>query len=182
VRTDDPKTNGCPPPKDRDHDGIVNEEDACPDDPGPKNDDPKKNGCPVAHIEKGEIRIREQVQFAYNSAQILKASDFILEAVEKILKENPELAKVEVQGHTDNKGGDAYNKKLSDRRAASVVKWLVAHGIDPSRLTSSGYGKERPIDTNDTDEGRANNRRVEFHILESSAGGAAPSAEPQGQK
>src|SRR5438046_2577899 len=63
VRTDDPKTNGCPPPKDRDGDGILNSEDACPDDPGPKNDDPKKNGCPVAHIEKGQIVIREQVQF-----------------------------------------------------------------------------------------------------------------------
>jgi len=166
VRTDDPKTNGCPPPKDRDKDGILDAEDACPDDPGPKNEDPKKNGCPVAHIEKGQIRIREQVQFAYNSAQILKASDFILEAVAKILNDNPEIAKIEVQGHTDNKGGADYNKKLSDRRAASVVKWLVAHGIDKAKLMSTGFGKEKPIDTNDTDEGRANNRRVEFHILE----------------
>src|SRR6185295_4547260 len=119
---------------------------------------PKKNGCPVAHIEKGEIRIREQVQFAYNSAQILKASDFILEAVMKILTENPELMSVEIQGHTDSKGGDAYNKKLSDKRAASVMKWLTSHGIDKKRLSSVGFGKERPIDTNDTDEGRANNR------------------------
>jgi outer membrane protein OmpA-like peptidoglycan-associated protein len=174
VRTDDPKTNGCPPPKDRDGDGIINSEDACPDDPGPRNDDPKKNGCPVAHIEKGEIRIREQVQFAYNSAQILNASDFILEAVMKIMNDNPKITSVEVQGHTDNKGGDTYNKKLSDRRAASVVKWLVSHGIDRKRLTSAGFGKDRPIDTNDTDEGRANNRRVEFHILEPTGAAAAP--------
>jgi outer membrane protein OmpA-like peptidoglycan-associated protein len=118
--------------------------------------------------------IREQVQFAYNSAQILKASDFILEAVAKILKENPEIAKVEVQGHTDSKGGDAYNKKLSDRRAASVVTWLVTNGIDKAKLTSAGYGKDRPIDSNDTDEGRANNRRVEFHILEQQSGTPAP--------
>jgi outer membrane protein OmpA-like peptidoglycan-associated protein len=168
IKTNDPATNGCPPPKDRDKDGILNNEDACPDDPGPANPDPKKNGCPVAHIEKGEIKIREQVQFAYNSAQILKASDFILEAVQKILKENPNILKVEVQGHTDSKGGDAFNKKLSDRRAASVVKWLTSHGVDANRLTSVGWGEEKPIDSNDTDEGRANNRRVEFHILDQS--------------
>jgi OmpA-OmpF porin, OOP family len=178
VKTDDPKTNGCPPPKDRDGDGIIDPEDACPDAAGPKNDDPKKNGCPVAHVEKGQIVIREQVQFAYNSAEILKASDFILEAVQKILEENPEIAKVEVQGHTDNKGGDAYNKKLSERRAASVVKWLVKHKVDKKRLTSVGFGKEKPLDTNDTEEGRTNNRRVEFHIMDQTGAAPAPSAAP----
>jgi outer membrane protein OmpA-like peptidoglycan-associated protein len=164
VKTEDPKTNGCPPPKDRDGDEILDVDDACPEVPGPRNQDPKKHGCPVARIEKGQIRIREQVQFAYNSAQILRASDFILEAVQKILAENPDVTAVEIQGHTDSKGGDAFNKKLSERRAASVLKWLVGHGIDRARLTSAGYGEERPIDSNDTDEGRANNRRVEFHI------------------
>ena len=120
----------------------------------------------MARVEKGQIVIREQVQFAYNSAQILKASDFILEAVQKILTENPEIKKVSVEGHTDSKGGDAFNKRLSAQRAQAVVRWLVQHGIDASRIESKGWGEERPIDSNDTDAGRANNRRVEFHILE----------------
>jgi OmpA-OmpF porin, OOP family len=166
VKTDDPKTNGCPPPKDRDGDGILDTEDACPDVPGEKNEDPKKNGCPVARVEKGQIIIREQVQFAYNSAKILKTSDYILEAVKKILDENPEIKHVNIEGHTDSKGGDAYNKALSGRRAASVVAWLVQHGVDKKRLAPKGFGEERPIDSNDTEDGRANNRRVEFHIVE----------------
>jgi outer membrane protein OmpA-like peptidoglycan-associated protein len=170
VPSDDPKKNGCPLPKDTDGDGIIDPEDACPTVPGPANEDPKKNGCPVARVEKGQIIIREQVQFAYNSAQILKASDFILEAVQKIFVSNPEIKKVSVEGHTDSKGGDAFNKRLSAQRAQSVVKWLVQHGIDAGRLESKGHGEERPIDTNDTDAGRANNRRVEFHILEQAAG------------
>jgi outer membrane protein OmpA-like peptidoglycan-associated protein len=173
VPSDDPKKNGCPLPKDTDGDGILDPEDACPKDPGPANPDPKKNGCPVARVEKGQIIIREQVQFAYNSSQILKASDFILEAVQKIFVDNPEIKKVSIEGHTDSKGGDAFNKRLSGQRAASVVKWLVQHGIDAARLEAKGFGEERPIDTNDTDEGRANNRRVEFHILDQ-----APSSEP----
>jgi OmpA-OmpF porin, OOP family len=164
VASEDPKKHGCPLPKDTDGDGILDPEDACPKDPGPKNEDPKKNGCPVARVEKGQIVIREQVQFAYNSAQILKASDFILEAVLKIFTENPEIKRVSVEGHTDSKGGDAFNKRLSDQRAKSVMKWLVQHGIDAGRLEASGFGEERPIDSNDTDAGRANNRRVEFHI------------------
>lgn len=70
-----------------------------------------------------------------------------------------------IEGHTDNRGGAAYNHGLSQKRAASVVKWLVSHGIEAGRLTSVGYGQERPLDSNATDEGRQNNRRVEFHIV-----------------
>ncbi len=166
VRTEDPKTNGCPPPKDRDGDGILDVDDACPDVPGPANEDKRKHGCPVARIERGQIVIREQVQFAYNSATILKASDVVLDAVKKILDDHSDIRKVGVHGHTDSKGGDAYNKALSKRRAASVVAWLVKKGIDKKRLVSEGFGEEKPLDTNDTEEGRANNRRVELHILE----------------
>ncbi len=165
VKTDDPKTSGCPPPKDSDGDGILDPDDACPNAPGPKNDDPKKNGCPVAHIEHGQIKIREQVQFAYNSSKILKTSDFILQAVKKILDEHKDITQISVEGHTDSRGSDAYNMRLSKQRAASVVNWLVQHGIARKRLQSQGFGETRPIDTNDTEEGRANNRRVEFHII-----------------
>ncbi len=166
VKTDDPKTNGCPPPKDRDKDGILDPDDACPDAPGPANTDPKKNGCPAARVEQGQIKILERVEFENNSAKIRPVSDKILNAVLDIMKEHPEFNKLSVEGHTDNHGQAAYNKRLSEQRAASVVKWLVEHGVARDRLSAQGFGLERPIDTNATEEGRQNNRRVEFHILE----------------
>jgi OOP family OmpA-OmpF porin len=165
VKTEDPKTNGCPPPPpDRDGDGIVDAEDACPDAAGPQSSDPKQNGCPPARIEAGEIKILQQVNFKTASAKIPVESDAILAAVADILKEHPEIAKVRVEGHTDNRGGAAYNQRLSKRRAASVVKWLTGHDIERARLTSQGFGDTRPIEPNATEEGRRTNRRVEFHI------------------
>ena len=165
LKTNDPKTNGCPD-QDIDKDGILNIDDACPDEPGPADPDPKKNGCPKAFVRAGEIKITDQVKFKTGSAQIenAKDSDDVLEAVVKVLKDHPEIKKVRVEGHTDNVGSAASNKKLSADRAASVVKWLVAHGIDKQRLASQGFGFDRPLDTNKTPEGRKNNRRVEFHI------------------
>jgi OmpA-OmpF porin, OOP family len=164
VKTDDPKTNGCPP--DKDGDGIIDPEDACPDTPGPKNADPKKNGCPAVAVVGTQIKILEQVKFKTGSAEILKESDEILSAVAKILKDHPEIKKVRVEGHTDNVGKKAMNKDLSKKRAASVVTWLVKKGgLDAKRFESNGFGDENPIDTNDTDAGRQNNRRVEFHIV-----------------
>ena len=71
-----------------------------------------------------------------------------------------------MQGHTDDRGTRGYNKRLSRKRAAAVVDWLVEHGIEADRLEASGFGPDKPIDTNDTAEGRQNNRRVEFHIVE----------------
>jgi OOP family OmpA-OmpF porin len=165
VKTDDPKTNGCPPDPDRDKDGIPNEQDACPDTPGSPNPDPSKNGCPRAIVQQGQIKILDQVKFRTASAVILPESDGILGAVLKILNDHPEIQQVSIEGHTDNRGGAAYNHGLSQKRAASVVKWLVSHGVEAARLTSVGYGQERPLDTNATDEGRQNNRRVEFHIV-----------------
>jgi OOP family OmpA-OmpF porin len=180
VHTDDPATNGCPPPEepapppptppppdpDRDKDGILNDDDACPDTPGEPDPDPKKNGCPKATVEHGTIKIVDQVKFRTDSAEILSESDAILNAVRKILMNHREIKRVDVEGHTDNRGPAAHNQDLSVRRAASVVEWLVARDIDKARLTSHGYGQTRPIDTNATDAGRQNNRRVEFHILD----------------
>jgi OmpA-OmpF porin, OOP family len=166
VKTDDPKTNGCPDP-DRDNDGIPNAADACPDVAGPSNADPKKNGCPQAYIQADQIKIRDQVKFATASAAIVpgKDSQDVLDAVEKILEQHPEIKEVRVEGHTDSTGAAAFNRTLSQHRAESVVKWLVKHGIDASRLSAQGFGLERPIDDNATDAGRRNNRRVEFHIV-----------------
>ncbi|MES1210580.1 MAG: OmpA family protein, partial [Pseudomonadota bacterium] len=166
VKSDDAQKNGCPLPKDRDGDGIVDGDDACPDAAGPTNTDPARNGCPVVRIEGGQIRIREQIQFRTASASIRKQSNYILEAVVKVLREHDDITKVRIEGHTDTRGKPAANKSLSKRRAAAVVKWLVKHGIKKSRLTSEGFGQERPIATNLTDDGRQQNRRVEFHIVE----------------
>ncbi len=171
MKTDDPKTNGC---ADKDGDTILDPVDACPDQPGPKDPDPTKNGCPIARVEKGQIRILEQVKFKFNSHIILPESDYILEAVKKILEEHPEIQKLRVEGHTDNRGAAAYNKKLSDRRAGSVANWLVQHGTERGRIESHGYGSERPIANNKTEEGRAQNRRVEFHIVEPAVDRAQP--------
>ena len=164
VRTADPKTNGCPP--DRDGDGITDAEDACPDVPGPPNSDPKKNGCPMVRIEAGQVKILEQIKFKFDSAEIVDSQP-ILDAVAKTLKEHPEIKHLRVEGHTDSVGTAVYNKDLSRRRAAAVKQALVRTGIDRQRLSSDGFGFDRPIDDNATDEGRAANRRVEFHIEES---------------
>ncbi len=163
VKTDDPKTNGCP--ADRDHDGIPDSEDACPDVPGKPSADPKKNGCPEAFVQAGQIMIMDQVKFKTNSAEILgKDSEDVLAAVAKVLADHPEIKKVRVEGHTDDVGNAPYNKKLSESRAQSVVKWLTAHGVDAAHLSAQGFGQEKPIDDNKTEDGRKNNRRVEFHI------------------
>ena len=168
VKSEDPKKHGCPVDPDRDKDGIKNEADACPDVAGPANADPKKNGCPQAYVEKKQIKILDQVKFETASAKIKpgKDSQDVLAAVLDVLKKHPEIKKVRVEGHTDNKGSAPLNRKLSADRAAAVVTWLIGHGLDKGMFSSAGYGPDRPVDTNDTDAGRQNNRRVEFHIDE----------------
>ncbi|MFI5301171.1 MAG: OmpA family protein, partial [Polyangiales bacterium] len=171
VKSDDPKKNGCP--SDRDGDGIIDDEDACPDNAGPKDPDPKKNGCPLVRVEKGQVRITEQIKFKTGSAEILKESMPIVEAVAKVLKEVPEIKKLRVEGHTDNKGNAGANKDLSRCRAAAVMTALIKLGVEKTRLDSVGLGQEKPIDDNGTEAGRTNNRRVEFHIVEGPGAEAA---------
>lgn len=165
VADPDKQKNGCPANFDRDHDGINNNVDACPDDPGKPDPDPLKNGCPSAFVSAGQIKILEQVKFKPGSAQIdVKESLPILTAVAKVLKEHPEIKRVRIEGHTDKTGTPQANKKLSAERAAAVMKWLVANGVAQKRLTSAGFGSERPLDSNETEAGRQANRRVEFQI------------------
>ncbi len=185
VADADPARHGCPaapppaprPPPDSDGDGIPDPDDACPLEPGVRQETPATNGCPRARLEAetGQIRILQRIEFEYKKANLTFASVPVLEAVAAILREHPELTKVEIQGHTDDIGPDDYNLELSRARASSVVIWLVAHGIAGTRLTSVGYGETRPLDPNDTEVGRQVNRRVEFHILES-----VPSVPPAG--
>ncbi|MBN1610547.1 MAG: OmpA family protein [Polyangiaceae bacterium] len=163
---DDPQKNGCPRPPDRDADGILDAEDACPDDAGEYSADPAKNGCPRVQVTEEQIVILEQIQFAKNSDRILEnESSSILQAVADVLEKHTDISRIRVEGHTDNTGGRAYNKRLSQKRAAAVVRWLTAHGIDPGRLEPAGFGQDRPKADNKTAEGRQQNRRVEFHIV-----------------
>jgi outer membrane protein OmpA-like peptidoglycan-associated protein len=121
---------------------------------------------PLAVVTENEIRIEEQLRFATDSAELLAGSDAVLGAVKRILDEHPEIVRLRIEGHTDSTGDAAYNDDLSARRAAAVEAWLVDHGIAKERLESAGLGSKEPIDTNDTEEGRAKNRRVVFRILE----------------
>jgi OOP family OmpA-OmpF porin len=154
--------DGCPDP-DNDKDSVVDLEDQCPAEPGPPGGD--KPGCPkkpsLVIVTAKEIKITQQIHFEFDKDKIRSESFPILDAVADVLKTNPNI-KIDVQGHTDNKGAADYNKKLSDRRAASVKKYLVGKGIDGSRLVSHGYGAEMPIVPNTNDQNRALNRRVQF--------------------
>ncbi|MEY2933075.1 MAG: hypothetical protein RL033_3824 [Pseudomonadota bacterium] len=159
----DPTQQGCPP--DGDRDGIVDSLDACPGVAGESYPDPKLRGCPRARLEQGAIAINEPVQFAASSARLLPASDGLLKTIAQLMIEHPELEHVVVEGHTDSSGNARGNLKLSRDRAAAVVKWLVASGISSRRLASRGFGSTTPVAANDTPEGRARNRRVEFRVL-----------------
>ncbi len=160
--------DGCPE-DDADKDGVLDVDDKCPLVAGIKSDDPEKNGCPEEKkkkifVERNEIKLLEPIQFAYNQATILPVSFPILDEVTTLMQERPTL-RLGIYGHTDSQGGADYNKRLSDRRAAAVVKYIADKGIAGDRLESAGYGMERPVADNATEEGRAKNRRVEFKIL-----------------
>ena len=88
----------------------------------------------------------------------------------KLLKANPDIKRMSIEGHTDDRGALEMNNRLSQERADSVMKYLTTHGIDESRLEAHGYGPSKPIETNETDAGRQKNRRCEFHITQQSSG------------
>jgi outer membrane protein OmpA-like peptidoglycan-associated protein len=115
-------------------------------------------------IEVGKSYRVNDIKYATNSAEIEGASRYILDELIDFLKENPTV-RIEVQGHTDNVGDMASNMVLSQNRAGTVVGYLTAHGIKASRLTSKGYGPTQPIASNDTESGRAENRRTAFVII-----------------
>lgn len=115
-------------------------------------------------IEVGVTVVLKNIYFDFDKTTLKSASNAELNKVVDFLKDNPSV-EIEISGHTDNKGSDDYNEKLSQGRSEEVVRYIVGKGIDKSRLQAHGYGEAKPIDSNDTDEGRANNRRVEFTIL-----------------
>ena len=155
--------NGCPP--DSDGDGIVDPDDACPAEAGPKTEDPKTSGCPTSvRVVGSQIVILQQVNFETAKSRILPNSFPLLQQVADVLAQHPEIARLAVDGHTDDRGSEASNLELSRARAVSVMRWLTEKGVDARRLEARGYGPRRPIAKNTTEEGRAKNRRVEFQI------------------
>jgi outer membrane protein OmpA-like peptidoglycan-associated protein len=158
--------DGCPE-DDFDQDGVPDTVDHCPKEPGKPSPDPNKHGCPqFISMDGTVIRINQQVHFKTGSAQILPDSFPMLQEIAELLKANPAIKRMSVEGHTDNRGGADLNRRLSQARSESVMKWLVQRGVEEGRLEAHGYGPDRPIADNETDTGRAANRRVEFKIVD----------------
>jgi len=164
--------DGCPDP-DNDGDGIADLADKCPNEPETENGYRDGDGCPDepgenVRITDGNIVINHKVHFETGKAKIQSRSYSLLDKVGDLLQNHPEIELIRIEGHTDNRGAESMNRDLSQRRADSVRNYLVDRGVSPERLAATGFGESQPIAPNDTEEGRANNRRVEFNILKRS--------------
>ena len=161
--------DGCPEP-DEDQDAIVDEIDKCPKKPETVNGIKDEDGCPDeskgVEMKGSKLELLNKVYFATDKTEILPKSFPVLRQVIAVLKANPQITKVTIDGHTDSQGEDAYNLQLSQGRVDAVMKFLVEGGIEATRLSATGFGETKPIATNDTDAGRAKNRRVEFNVVE----------------
>ena len=157
---------------DEDGDGVFDRRDRCPD--TPPNTPVSHNGCPLPQYPPSEkapapepevITLNDQgsVMFAYDSAELTPAAQQQLRTLTGKLND-PSVASIKVIGHTDSRGSDAYNQALSERRASSVAEYLISQGLAPQKITSQGRGEREPIADNETDAGRAQNRRVELHL------------------
>jgi OOP family OmpA-OmpF porin len=159
--------DGCPDP-DNDKDRILDKDDKCPNEPETYNGYQDQDGCPDRGrvvVTDTSIEILDMIYFEYDKAIIKKESYPILDAVAATLQGNPSIQLVEIQGHTDERGDDAYNLDLSDRRAKSVRQYLIDKGVDEKRLSAQGYGETQPLDRNHNEAAWAKNRRVAFLIL-----------------
>ncbi|MBU0551056.1 OmpA family protein [Myxococcota bacterium] len=162
--------DGCPD-NDNDGDGIIDAKDRCPDEAENYNQVEDEDGCPDQEkkvvITGGQLKILEKVYFETGKSTIKTQSYEILVLVAETLNENPQITKLEVQGHTDSRGSEKSNLKLSAARAAAVRKFLIDQGnVAPDRLTSRGYGESKPLNAEESPSAWAQNRRVEFVILE----------------
>jgi OOP family OmpA-OmpF porin len=144
-----PKPTPAAAPRDSDGDGVYDDKDRYKDTPkGARVDD---RGCWVI----------SNLRFNFNKAEIKPEYYSILEEVVSVMKMNP-LMDILIEGHTDSVGSDDYNQKLSERCSQSVKKYLASKGIESQRMTAMGFGESRPIASNEADEGRSKNRRVEL--------------------
>ncbi|NVB37204.1 OmpA family protein [Pseudenhygromyxa sp. WMMC2535] len=157
--------DGCPV-RDRDGDGIPDERDSCPDQPETDNGYEDTDGCPDEIPEKVRefTGVIEGIEFEYDSAGVRDVSKPILDRAIEVLEEYPDI-RIEVVGHTDNEGTAEYNEALSKERADAVKQYLVDGGIASDRVETRGAGQSEPIASNDSEDGRAKNRRTEFKII-----------------
>lgn len=150
------------PEPDRDNDGVPDATDNCPDVAGPIGN----SGCPLYDkvvVKPDRFELKEKIAFAWDSAVLDDASRPVLDDVVQALKDNPRV-RVQVDGHASSEGQEAHNQALSERRAAAVLEYLVAHGIATGRLVSKGFSSSVPVATNRTVAGREKNRGVEFVV------------------
>ena len=154
-------------PLDSDNDGIFDKDDKCRDVMENYNGIEDDDGCPerkrIIETEDAIVTL-QPIEFEFDKDVLRDSAYPILDEVVQALKDNPGITLIEVEGHTDEQGNDAYNLDLSKRRAATVMRYLIDHGIDSLRLTSEGYGESRPIDRHHTQDAYKVNRRVAFSI------------------
>lgn len=176
----DPTRPGCPD-GDRDGDGYSDSRDRCPAQAETFNNITDEDGCPEVEAPTVEIR-SGMIELQGNPVNFVPASDRIigrrsfetLDALVAVLRAHTEITRVDIHGHTDDRGDRATNLELSARRARAVRAYLVGHGIAPERVDAHGFGPDRPIADNARSVGRATNRRVEVHIVNVLPGAATP--------
>jgi outer membrane protein OmpA-like peptidoglycan-associated protein len=118
-------------------------------------------------VEENRIKINEKIEFDFNKATIRPESDGLMTEIISVIKENPHIKKIAIEGHTSSEGSDKYNLKLSDKRAKAVMEYLVTKGSLPKEMfTAKGFGESKAIADESTEEGKEKNRRVEFNITE----------------
>jgi len=163
----DPVAMGCPL-ADRDRDMVPDLYDRCPDTAGAPDPEAPKNGCPgLVQIARGEIKISQPVLFAPGKDVISKSSLPILKAVASALKASPGIKKVSIEGHTaTTQDAPEQSLQLSQSRAESVRLWLSQNGVEADRLEIKGFGDTRPLASNKTAKGRAQNQRIELMIVD----------------
>lgn len=138
-----------------------------PEPPAPEPaPEPEAPPPPRAEVKADTIELSETVQFETDSDVLIERSKTLLDDVAQALTDHPEIAKVQIEGHTDSAASRRHNRKLSQDRVVAVRKYLISKGVEGSRLTTKSFGETRPMASNKTDEGRAQNRRVEFRILQ----------------
>ena len=159
--------DGCPE-EDGDGDAIADAADKCPEQAEDINGRDDEDGCPDSKVtvSAGKLELGEPVLFKSGSAELDKRSYDILNDVAALIIGTPEIRSMRIEGHTDSQGSDVLNQRLSERRAESVRDYLVGKGIDAGLFATQGFGESQPIDSNDTAQGRARNRRVDFYIVE----------------
>lgn len=178
--------DGCPDP-DNDGDGIADANDQCPNEAETYNGNKDEDGCPdgkqTVVLTRTEIQILERVYFDINKSTIQQRSYTLLDTIAILLRQNPQITKLRIEGHTDDQGKDDYNRSLSKDRAQAVLKYLVDNGkIEAKRLESQGFGEDSPLckdipaltkdkkaarkNKKAIEECRATNRRVQFKVIE----------------